>query len=363
MGIYKIKNRFIFIVTLVLLLVVAGCSSSSEKTSGENNDPPSEGPGQSQEQSEEQADDQTQEETAIKPEKDHVNIGLPLHAGTYLPVYLADSKGFFEEEGLTAEIIAFNGDAGVVQALAGGDVDINISSLIGLVNSLKGNQPFKAFWGGFNHPDIGWISFKLDSIADAKGAVFGVTTYGSLTDMLTRYMLKQNGLDPERDVSILQAGPSYQSLPALEAGQLDVSTTSTPSRFTAIDRGAKEILTAREALGPEWPQHIVFAREEYIENNPETIKAFLRAIVRGMEYIESNPEEAAQELVDRLELNEDFAKRTVEQLSPDWDKNGEVGGMDVFWEVAIFNGEVDQPWPEERWLTREFLDTQEEWMR
>lgn len=58
---------------------------------------------------------------------------------------------------------------------------------------------------------------------DIKGKRFGVSTYGSLTDALTRYAVRQAGLDPEKDVQILQVGGSANALAAMQSGQIDAS--------------------------------------------------------------------------------------------------------------------------------------------
>src|SRR3989304_6187932 len=72
-----------------------------------------------------------------KPELTKLSIGLPVPALTFLPAWVADQKGFLKEEGIPeVKVLAFRGDADVVQALAAGTTDINIASLIGLVGTI-----------------------------------------------------------------------------------------------------------------------------------------------------------------------------------------------------------------------------------
>ena len=126
---------------------------------------------------------------------------------------MADQKGFFKEEGITeVKVLAFRGDADVVQALAGGSVDINVASLTGLVSSIDAGQKFRSVWAGYNMPLFEWYALpKYKSIAETKGGRYGVSKYGALTDSLTRYALRSAGLDPEKDVKILQLGGSTSS--------------------------------------------------------------------------------------------------------------------------------------------------------
>src|SRR4030042_3397422 len=158
--------------------------------------------------------------TRTKPEMTKLSIGLPVPAFSLLPTWVADQKGFFKEEGITeVKILAFRGDADVVQALAAGSVDMNIASLTGLVSTISAGQKFRAVWAGYNMPIFEWYAQpKYKSIAETKGGRYGISRFGAMTDFLTRSALRKAGLNPEKDVNILQIGPDAQNLAALVAG-------------------------------------------------------------------------------------------------------------------------------------------------
>lgn len=299
------------------------------------------------------------------PEKKEVKVGLPVQATTFLPVYLADSKGFFKEEGLDVKLFDFKGDAGAVQALAGNSVDLNVASLTGLVTSINSGQPFIAFWGGFNHADFDWYSTKLDSLTDAKGAKFGITTYGALTDFLTRYALSKAGLDPGKDVQILQVGGSPSALAAMESGQLDAAILSAPSKYVAEDNGMKHLLSERKDITPTWPKHVIYSKNDFLQSNPETIKAFIRAMNKGLDYMEQNQDDAAEELIKRLQFDKKYALRAVREVLPDFDRNGKIDqkGLDIFWEISIQAGDAKEPWKNEKWLDSRLMDSSNEWLK
>ena len=231
-----------------------------------------------------------------KPETNKLYVGLAVPSLSYLPCWVADQKGFLKEEGITdVKVLAFKGDADVLQALAGGTVDLSVSSVPGLVESIKSGQKFKAIWGGFNQPYFEWYALpKFKSIAATKGGRYAVTKYGALTDFLTRYAVRAAGLDPEKDIKILQLGGSPQSLAAMEAGQIEASILSAPNTYIAAEKGFVKLMSQKDYIAPDWPLHVVFAKEEYIAKNPNTIKAYLRAQGRAIDWIKANPEEAAQ---------------------------------------------------------------------
>ncbi len=343
----------------MLLVALAGCGTNTGNTAG------SESPGQpASSQAAESPNGSAASPEPAQLEKNELKIGLPLQASTFLPLYLADTKGFFEEEGLKVELFEFRGDAEVVQALAGSSVDINVASLIGMVHAINGNQPFIGFWGGFNQADFEWYSPDLTSLEEAKGARFGVTTYGSITDHLTRYAVRKAGLDPDKDVGILQVGATANGMAALDSGQISAYPFTTPNNIFAAEKGYHLLFSQREQIAETWPQHIVYAQKKFIDENPETIKAFLRAMVKGIAYIESNEAEAIQELMDRRKFEEEHARINVERIAPYFDKTGHFDpeGLQVFWEIAIESGEAEEAWSEDKWFDQRFVKSADQWL-
>src|SRR5579863_6572864 len=146
-----------------------------------------------------------------KIEKPKLTLGLVVPAASFLPVYVAAARTW-KEQGLEVEIVSFRGDAEVSQAMAGGSLDLSLQSLDGLINLIESSQPVKGFYAGFHQADFAWLAQpSIKSWADLKGGTIGVSTFGSLTDQLTRFVLRKHGLKPETDVRIMQAGPSATS--------------------------------------------------------------------------------------------------------------------------------------------------------
>ncbi|MBI5441793.1 MAG: ABC transporter substrate-binding protein [Deltaproteobacteria bacterium] len=302
-----------------------------------------------------------------RPESTKLSVGLAVPALSYLPCWVADQKGFLKEEGITdVKVLAFRGDADVLQALTGGTIDVSVSSLTGLVTSIKSGQKFKGVWAGYNQPYFEWYANpKFKSIAETKGGRYAVTKYGALTDFLTRYALRKAGLDPEKDVKILQLGGSPQSLAAMEAGQIEATILSAPSTYIAAEKGFVKIMDQNEYIAPDWPLHVIFAKEEYLAAHPNTIKAFLRANGRAMEWIRANPEEAAQIASKVTKFKVEHCRTFIKEWKDFWFADGRLPdkGMKVFWELAMQAGDVTEPWPNSRWLDGSYMATQNQWRK
>jgi len=305
--------------------------------------------------------------TKVKPEMTRLNIGLPVPALTFLPAWAANQKGFFKEEGIAeVKVLAFRGDSDVVQALAAGTVDINIASLIGLAGTIVSGQKFKAVWSGYNMAVFEWYGQqKYKSIAETKGGRYGVTKFGSLTDSLTRYALRSSGLDPEKDVKILQLGTSIQFLAAMDAGQLDAAIFPSPQTYIAAEKGYVKLMSQREQIAPDWPTHVVYAKEEFIAKNPNTMKAFLRATTKAMEWIKANRDEAAQIACKQLKFKVEHCRRAVDETVDGWYPDGRLPGkgLKIFWDIAVEADDVKEPWPNNKWLDESFLKTQDQWRK
>ena len=309
----------------------------------------------------------TAQTARAKPETNKLSIGVAVPALTYLPCWVADQKGFLKQEGISdGKVLVFKGDADVLQALTGGTVDISVSSLTGLIESIKAGQKFKAVWAGFNQPYFEWWALpKYKSMAETKGGRYAVTKFGALTDFLTRYALRQAGLDPEKDVKILALGGSPQSLPAMEAGQIDVTILSVPANYVAAEKGFVRLMGMKDSIAADWPTHVIFAKEEYIARNPNTIKAFLRANGRAIDWIRANPDEAAQIASKTAKYKVEHCRKFLDEYRDYWYTDGQLPqkGMKVFWEIAVQAGDVTEPWPDARWLDATFMKTQSQWRK
>jgi NitT/TauT family transport system substrate-binding protein len=296
-------------------------------------------------------------------ERPTIRVGIPVAASTFLPLFLAEEEGLFEDEGVSVEIVTFRGGSDLVRAVVAGSVEIGLTSLAGVTVGISAGQPLKAFWAGYNFPIFDWYAVpSLTSVADVKGKRFGVTTYGSSTDFLTRYILTANGLDPDKDVSIVQGGNSATRLAAMQAGQLDVNIFNPPETFIAEDRGYRLLLRQR-SLADDYPFHVFFSTESYIADHPDIIRSLLRAHVRGVRLAKSDRERAVKWLASRV--GGEYAERTYDAFVPDIQEDGHLPskkGLDVFFDMGVQAGRFDSKWPVEKYWISTFRDTMNEWL-
>ena len=295
-------------------------------------------------------------------EKPRLTLGIPADAASFTPVFVAAARTW-KPQGLDIELISFRGDAEVAQALAGNSIDLSLQSLDGLINLINAGQPVRGFYAGFFQSDFAWLAQpKIKQWKDLKGSTAGVSTFGSLTDQLTRYMLKRNGLEPEKDVQLVQVGTTASSLQALKAGRLGLAILSPPFKWMAQEAGFT-LLGTQIDIAPQWPKHAFLAKTRFIDDNPNTLRAFLRAHVAALRLARADRAMTVDVLIDRLKWTKDYAERAYEEVMPAYDERGTLpdAHMDVFWSIEIAGGAVTQAWPDARLIDDRFIKSFADW--
>jgi NitT/TauT family transport system substrate-binding protein len=297
-------------------------------------------------------------------EKPSLKLGIPVPASSFLPEFVG-AKTTFHDEGLDVEIATFRGDAEVSQALAGGSVDVNVASINGLANMISAGQPVRGFYAGFDQSDFDFVARpEIKAWADLKGKSIGVSTFGSLTDSLVRAALRKHSLEPERDVQIVQSGGTPNAVQAMKGGQIQAAILSRPNSWQLLDEGYSLLGTQASEIAEQWPKHIFIAKTDFLEKNPNTLRALLRGHVSAIRLIRANRDLGVQAIVDTFKFDRPYAERAYDDVITGWDEKGELPAqqyMDAFWQIAMATGDVTEPWPESKFLDGRYIDTFDQW--
>jgi NitT/TauT family transport system substrate-binding protein len=221
----------------------------------------------------------------------------------YLPLTIAEQKGYFKEEGLEVEIPDFPGGAKALQALIGGSADmvsgayehtitqqakgINIEALV-----LQGKDAGIVL----AMPKAKAAAYK--SPADLKGLKIGVTAPGSSTNMFVNVLLAKSGLKPDA-VSIIGVGAGAGAVAIFKRGEIDALANLDPVVATLESSGeAVAVVDTRTAKGMQdvyggaYAAGCIYAPVDFVKNNPRTAQAVVNAMVRALRFIQqSTPEQ------------------------------------------------------------------------
>jgi NitT/TauT family transport system substrate-binding protein len=289
----------------VLALLIAACGGGRQAGEPADTDTPTQPPAGTETTATETA-------SAAEPEVASVTVTQAVASLAFLPVYVADSQGFFEEEGLQVEQVVTQGGGPDLQALLAGDAEFNAGAGTYQINALREGQDVRNVFNYMNRSIVNVaLSTKaaeeagvtpessLDEKIEAlEGLTLGVTRPGSLTDATARFLVRQAGMDPDADVEIVGVGGGGPLLAALQQGQVDAIVISSPIAETAVAQGEAIMLInnaqgAVEAIDPFMMENI-YVRPDFAEQNPNTVAAFVRAVSRATEWSASaTPEEVA----------------------------------------------------------------------
>src|SRR6185295_8092069 len=170
---------------------------------------------------------------AQAPEKKKVTIAVGGKSlFYYLPLTVAERKGYFKEEGLEVEIPDFAGGARALQAMVGGSADMVSGAYEHTINMAAKKQPIKAVVLQMKFSAMALAmskerAAKYKGAKDMKGWKVGVTAPGSSTNMFVNNILVKDGLKPT-DVSIVGVGTGAGAFAALEKGEIDALVNLDP---------------------------------------------------------------------------------------------------------------------------------------
>ncbi|MBI4506434.1 MAG: ABC transporter substrate-binding protein [Chloroflexi bacterium] len=206
----------------------------------------------------------------------------------FMPAYLAKELGYFQQEGLDVEIIEMKSGNELSQALISGSVDFITTAIERTMLLQERGQVTKSLVGMLlrsNYAIVVQPTFqgKQGDIKALKGLKLGITGPGSGSDVTLRGVLRDNGLEPDKDVTIVAVGAGPSSVAAMKAKQIDGMITFEPNLAMAFDQGvAKMFLDLRDpAQGGKWAKvanSSIQVTEKWLKENPDTARAIVRAI-------------------------------------------------------------------------------------
>jgi NitT/TauT family transport system substrate-binding protein len=241
-----------------------------------------------------------------KPEKTKIALGVggkPLLY--YLPLTIAERKGFFKEQGLDVEINDFGGGAKSLQALIGGSVDVVTGAYEHTIRMQAKGQDVRAVTELGRFPAI-VIAVKKDkasqikSAADFKGLKIGVTAPGSSTALMAQYAMVKAGLKPT-DAAIIGVGAGAGGVAAMQKGEIDVISHLDPVIAKLEADGDITVLIdtrteagTRALFGGSNPAATLYMKKDFIDANPVTTQLLVNAFMKSLKWLASaKPEDVA----------------------------------------------------------------------
>ncbi len=275
---------------------------------------------------------------AQAPEKPKIVIGVggkPLLY--YLPLTIAESKGYFKDAGLEVEITDFGGGARALQSLLGGSADVVTGAYEHTIRMQTKGQDVRAVLELGRFPGIVLAVKKekagqIKSAADLKGMKIGVTAPGSSTNFFVNYLMAKAGAKYQ-DASFIGVGTGLSAVAAIKKGEIDAISNLDPVISKLETDGDVVILAdsrteagTKAIFGGSNPAAVVYLKNDFIEKNPNTTQAIVTAHYRALKWIVSaSPEDIAKAVPEAYWLGDrDLYIRAVKASLDTYSRTGIV---------------------------------------
>jgi NitT/TauT family transport system substrate-binding protein len=247
---------------------------------------------------------------------DTIRVGKSVGvAWTFTPMEVGVETGIWEKHGFKVEITAFGGDARLQQAMTGGSVDFGLGSGPSMGFMAKG-VPAKAVAAFANSPNnIGLLvapNAPYKSAKDLKGKKLGVTTVGSLTDWLVKRVAIAEGWGVDDLVAVPLGGPEA-NIAAMKTGQIDAVVLATEACYGMEEKGQGKLIENLGHYAPHFHTHVIFARNEVIEKQPDFVKRFLAGWFETIAFMKANKQRTVEITSKVLNLSEPVISRAYDE--------------------------------------------------
>jgi NitT/TauT family transport system substrate-binding protein len=282
--------------------------------------------------------------------KDNLPIGYTAITGIKAGLWVAEEAGIFEKYNIQPHLILITSGSKMVQAMLGGDLPLA---------GAAGNAAVDAALAGADIVMIGALakvpafyimaSPEIKSIEDLRGKAVGITRFGSSTDFTIRYLLRKHGLNPDRDVTMIQAGDLFAAAAMLKSKAIVAAPFSSPTNLRAQEAGARVLMNMGEA-GIYFPHDAWMARRSFINANEDLIRRFMKGYSEGVAKLFSDPDLSRRAIRRFTRATDPKIVDAVYQYAVDYVEkipyNTREGIVEVLNQAAVRNPKAKEAKPE-----------------
>jgi ABC-type nitrate/sulfonate/bicarbonate transport system substrate-binding protein len=210
-----------------------------------------------------------------------INIGVPSVTVGNIIIYVAKEAKLYQKYGLDPDIKTMEGSGTAAKAMLAGKIDISPiatprvieadlagGDLVILAHTMQSVIHALMTRNGIRRPE------------DLRGKKIGISNFGSLTDFLVRHILRQKGLNPDRDVTLVQIGGDAERLAALSRGTIDAAALSFPGYAKAQKLGYTMLWDSSKEIAYPWIE--VVTRRATIQRDRERVLSYMKAHLEGI---------------------------------------------------------------------------------
>jgi NitT/TauT family transport system substrate-binding protein len=279
-----------------------------------------------------------------------IRVGVPSVSMGNIIIFITKEARLFEKYGLDAEVITMNGSGIASKALISGNIEISPIATPTVINANLAGSDMAILahtMPGVVHALM--VKPEIKRPEDLKGKKIAVSTLGSLTDFLVRYIARRKGLNPDRDVTLITTGGDAERLVALKSGVVDGAAMSHPGYGRAQRMGFSMLWDSAKEVNYPWME--ITTRRTTVKSDRGTVMNYMKAHLEGIALFKRDREFSKRVMKKVLRLDDEdllnesyeiFSKAFIAAPYPN------VAGMKTSYEyVAATRPEVWKHKPEE----------------
>ena len=227
-------------------------------------------------------------------------VAEPVHGTGYLPMYIAMANNYFAESDIVVKIVTIETGSGHTNAVLSGQAFAFIggpehnafakakgAELRAVVHCVNRGNVYMCAAAGHDPKDTNWPTYF-------KGKSIAVNSYGGTPNSILRYLLIKWSLDAKRDVTLIEI-PNSAVPAAVKSGQAIIGVTTEPMVTQGIRSGlwGEPFFNVPKELGP-YAYSTINVRLDSIQKEPETVKGFVKGMIKALKFLYANPAESAE---------------------------------------------------------------------
>jgi NitT/TauT family transport system substrate-binding protein len=211
-----------------------------------------------------------------------------------LPSWIADSEGFFKQQGLDVQFTYISGSTTAVPALAAGELGVLHATPAASVQAQLKGQDTVILAQHIGTADNRLVARPgINSMADLKGKTVAATRPGTVADLVLREALKRNNLTPDKDVQITFLGDQPAMAAALQNGAVQAALVDVPFYLITVKAGAHVVFNTLDLHYP-YPVDGVLSTRKFVREHPDQVVGFLKGYLQGLRFMRANPQKTQE---------------------------------------------------------------------
>ncbi len=228
---------------------------------------------------------------------------------SFLPFQVALEKGFYKKHGFTVQPVLMRADA-AIPALISGDIDYD-THFGSLVRAGVRGLPLRVIFSTAEKQMFSLVvQPEIRTVADLKGKIIGISSFGGTQHTVTAEVLKAVGINPEKDVKIINTGNESFRAQQMRAKQLDASMINPPMSVIMKNEGFRLLLHSADYL--DLPLTGLGASVKKIRENPEEVRRVLRAVYEALQFVRTRRQETIDIFARWLKMDQRTATDTYD---------------------------------------------------